>query len=146
MRIGNARPVLIYLMMIYAAFEWHWERTAGLALVIGVLRDAVSAHPFGIEMTVLVLTSFVLDFVIHKIERHSWMMRLAVAGVFVLTVLLAQILLSVFLGSAKTITWQTGAVCFDSAVYTTLCVPPFFYFTSKWFSRRPIARQYELFD
>jgi rod shape-determining protein MreD len=143
---GSVRPVLLYLMMIYAAFEWHWERTFSLAFFVGILRDMTGSHPFGIETAVLVLTSIALDFVIRTIERKSWLMRSVVTLLYVLAVSVGVLLLSALLGYRQYWTWQSLLLCFQTALYTSLIMPFFFYFTSRWFTRRHIVRQYELFD
>jgi rod shape-determining protein MreD len=140
------RPVFLYLMIIYAAFEWQWERTFALALFVGILRDATGSHPFGIETTVLVLTSLALDFVIRTIERKSWLVRFMVTLLYVLSVSVGALILSALLGYRQYWTWQSLMLCFQTALYTGMIMPFFFYFTSRWFTRRHIVRQYELFD
>ncbi|MFA6601030.1 MAG: rod shape-determining protein MreD [Candidatus Omnitrophota bacterium] len=140
------RPSCLLLVILYVSLEWQWERTVTLALLVGLMRDAVGSHPFGIETAVLVSASVALDFVVHKIERRSWLMRLAVTWVYTFTVFSSLLLLSGFFGYREFLTREAFALCFQAAFYAALAMPVFFLFTSRWFARRQVIRQYELFD
>ena len=52
-RGGFFQPVLLYLVILYAGFEWHWRHALRFALAVGFLRDALSTQPLGVETTVL---------------------------------------------------------------------------------------------
>jgi cell shape-determining protein MreD len=144
--VGMVKPVSLYLMLLYVSFEWHWERTFALALLIGLIRDGVGSHPFGVETTVLCLVSVGLDFVVRKIERKAWMMRFALTFLYLFLVFTGVLIVSGLLGYRNFVTWTALGLCFQTAVYTTLGMPFFFFFTSRWFARRQVVRQYELFN
>ena len=61
-RVGWVRPVLSYLMVVHASLKWGWQRTWGLALLMGIIREPVGVQPIGVEMTALVTAALVLDF------------------------------------------------------------------------------------
>ncbi len=145
--IGTIRPLLIYLMIVYVALEWHWPRTFPIAVVVGLMLDCVGAHPFGVETVSLAAASFVLDFLIYTIEHNSWVMRFIITFIFVFSSMLMVWVLSSLLSDSDTIAWYSIVACLQAALYTTLIMPLFCSFTSRWFSKRSVVvRQYELFD
>lgn len=145
--VSGVRPLLSYLVILYVAFEWHWPRTFPIALFIGLLLDAVSSHPFGIQTVSLAAMSFVLDFLIYNVEHQSWTMRLLLTFLFVFLSTIIVWGLSSLLSDQGAVSWYSVVLCFQTAVYTTLITPVFFSFTSRWFSKRSVViKQYELFD
>lgn len=142
---GMLRPVFSYLIVLYAVFFADWRKTITLAIAVGFLRDSSSIQPLGIETFVLFAASFILGFVIQKIERESSLIRTSLTFVFVFTVLLSNLCLTAFLepgnGLPPYFVWTT--LC--SAFATALIAPAFFWVARKWFGERAFLKQYELF-
>ncbi len=144
-RVGVFQPVLLYLMVLHAAFQWGWEKTVPMAVAAGVLRDLAGSHSLGLETAALVAASFVLDLLVQKIERDSQVTRVAVGFLFVFFVSILIVLFSNFLGEAREISWYTFGVSVGTAFYSAMMLPPFFYVTGHWFHDRIPLKQYELF-
>lgn len=142
---GFFQPVLLYLMILYAGFEWHWRQALRAALAVGFLRDAISSQPLGVETTVLFAATFALAFFVKKIERRSLIMRMIIGFVFVFTTSLFILVLSNLLGFAQQTLWQCFGMACSSAVSTAAFLPVFFFLTERWFGEKAPLRQYELF-
>ena len=142
---GSARPVLLYLMIPYAALEWHWQKTLAMALAVGILRDLTGSHPMGSETTVLLAASLALDLMVQKMDRESTLMRLGLTFVLVFGVAVLTLFLSNLVGISAPVSWPALWVSLGMAAATTCVMPFFFYATAWWFHDRSLFKQYELF-
>ena len=145
-RIGDSRFVLGYLLVVYAAFQWGWNRAVPTALFIGVLRDLLSTGMMGLETFSLFLSSLSLAFVSMKVQRESLLLRFFAAAGFVLTAVLIQLLLSGFLTGIQYDYGYYLSITLGSAIYTGLAVPVFFFISAKWFGDHLAIKQYDLFS
>ncbi|MBN1689149.1 MAG: hypothetical protein JW893_08620 [Candidatus Omnitrophica bacterium] len=144
-RSGIFFPVLLYLMVPYAAFVWRWEKTTALALVIGLLRDLTVNHPFGIETIAVVVTAHFLDIFVHKVERDAWAVRFMMSFLFLLSVGMLILVIEPMMGGRVFLSWGTFLEVFKMAVSTTFVMPVVFFCTALFFRDRAPIRQYELF-
>ena len=144
-RSATFQPVLIYLVIPYAAFEWHWRQALRLSLIVGVLRDVLSSQPLGVETAVLFTAALAIGFFVQKIERRSWIMRILAGFIFVYGVSLLVLVISNLLGFSHQSLWECFALSWAGALSTVIFLPVFFYATSMWFGEKFSLRQYELF-
>ena len=144
-RIGFVRPVLEYLIILYAAFQWGWQKTLPIAITVGILRDFVSSQSLGIETSSLIFASFVLDLLVQKMEREIWFLRLTAAFLFVFCASMSSLILSSFLGEGIHVSGASVTIALGTSFYTAILMPPFFYLTARWFHDRFAFKQYELF-
>ena len=142
---GFFQPVLLYLMILYTAFEWHWRHALRFAFAIGFLRDVLSTQPLGVETTVLFAVTLALCFFVQKIERRSVIMRGLVGFIFIFAVSLFVLVLSNLLGFAGHALWQCFAIAASMAFSTVLFLPVFFYAAGRWFGEKVFLKQFELF-
>ena len=143
---GVLHPMFLYLMIPYAAFEWHWNSTLATALFIGVFLDLAGSHPLGVQTSVLGAASFALDFAVLKIQRDSLVMRMVTVFIFTGGVLFSSLVLSAFLGTPEKMTGIMILQGLGTAFATAALTPVFFFLTSRLFRDRRIAsKQYELF-
>ena len=138
-------PVFLYLLIPYAAFRWHWEKTVPLAIAIGLLRDLAGSQPLGAETAALAAVSAGLDFLILKIDRGSFLMQFAACFLFIFLVMALTLILSGFLGSAAGLSWKSLGIALGAALSTAAAMPFFFYLNALWFRERVSLKQYELF-
>ena len=75
----NGRPDLLYLVVLDYAFFWSWERVPFFAVFIGILKDFLGGHLFGIETACLALTGWLLSLGIQKLERDIFWVRMVIA-------------------------------------------------------------------
>ena len=144
-RIGNATPLLVYLMVFYAGLEWGWRTVIPVAFCAGLMRDFTGFAPFGVEASSLVLAGLILDIMVQKIEHGLMFFRMAIAFLFVFCVLSLNYLFALVLGSRSGFAWQDLRDFTGAALYTALVYPVFFYVTALWFHNRRLLKQYELF-
>ena len=142
---GFMRPVLTYLIIVYAAFRWDWRKTAGLALFVGLLRDVTGSQPLGVETAVLTSSALVLGFLAQKMERDSFVVRVLAVFLFVFFDSLLILFLSGFLNFTNEFSGFFFLMIVSSAFLTALISPLFFYLTGKWFKDHLPLKQYELF-
>ena len=146
LRNGFFQPVLLYLMVLYAGFEWHWRHALRFAFAVGFLRDTLSTQPLGVETTVLFAATLALVFFVKKIERRSFVMRFFVGFLFIFSVDLFVLVLSNLLGFVQQPLWQCFNLAVSTAVSTVLFLPPFFSLADRWFGEKSSgSQQYELF-
>lgn len=130
------RPALLYLMVVYAAFEWHWTRALPMAVLAGGVRDLAAFQPLGMETAALAVASLGLAFFVQKIQTSS----LAVRGVGTFLFIFWALLLSGILGrifkAPASMTWNALVAYAGIALVTTLVMPLFFALTSRWFEER----------
>lgn len=144
-KIFDVRPVFLYLLVLYAAFEWGWQQTVPAAFAAGLLRDLAGLHYFGLESLSLVLAAIVLGIAVQKVERDSLVMRLAVGWVFVFSVHVLFVIFAAPFTNILGMTWHNLLVAGATAGYTVAWLPVFFFATSRWFQDRLFLKQYELF-
>ncbi len=137
------QPVLLYLVIPYAAFQWRWEKTVWLAMGVGLMRDLTGSQPLGTETLVLSLAAAGLDFFVLKIERRMFLMRVITTFLFVFSVTLLSLILSGFLGSS--ISWFHLGTALRTALATAVFMPIFFSLAGFWFRDTGSLKQYELF-
>jgi rod shape-determining protein MreD len=135
----------LYLLVLDYAFFWSWERVPFFALTVGLLRDFVGGHLFGIETVSLTLTGLLLYLGAQKLERESPLIRLAMTFLFVLLTESLSLGLGNSLTASRNGSWNLIAGVFLTTLYTTAVSPGFFWLTHRWFKRIPTLKQYELF-
>ncbi len=145
LRFSSVQPVLIYLMIPYAAFQWHWEKTVPMAIAVGILRDLTGVLPLGVETVVLVGISFLLDGIVQKIDRNSPLTQLVLTFLFLLGAFSGSFMLSGFLAGPQSLTANMLFGLVGSALLTAVMMPAAFYFTARWFFDKSTIKQYELF-
>ncbi len=143
--LGILRPVLGYLLVLYAVLFEEGRQSAAFALTVGGLRDLTGIEPLGVETTVLLVMTLLLAFVILKIERESPWIRMAVVFIFVLTVFICRLVVGAFLTGSNAIPADYLAVSFFSAFSTAMISPFVFLFFHRFFGRQTLLKQYELF-
>ena len=143
---GNPwRIALLYLMILYAAFEWNARFLIPLAGLIGLFRDLTGSLPFGTETLALFSSAWALRLVVPKIERGLLLVRLLTAFVYLATVPLLIAGFSGVLGGPAPLAGSRLGVIIGSALLSTAVLPLFFYMTGRWFGERSVLKQYELF-
>ena len=142
---GAGRIDLFYLLVLDYAFFYNAERVPYFALGVGLFRDFSGGHFFGIETAGLTVTGLLLYLGTQKLEREDFLIR----GILIFLFTLLSELISMGLGTAietsQGLARQFVGGIFWTAVYTTAFAPAFFWFTQRWFGRRPAFKQYELF-
>jgi rod shape-determining protein MreD len=144
-RVGGFRPILQYLVILYAAFQWGWEKTIPMAIGVGILRDLTSSQILGLETVSLVFVAFLLDLLVQKIERDIFFLRVLAVFLFVFSVLMMNLILSNFLTDIPRFSWYEIGIAVGTSLYTAAVMPLFFYGTRYWFHDRTFLKQYELF-
>ncbi|MDD5670666.1 MAG: hypothetical protein PHN49_03400 [Candidatus Omnitrophica bacterium] len=144
-RFGDVQFFLTYLLVLYATFQWGWQTTIPMAILVGLMRDFLGTQSLGIETCSLLFASILLYLLVQKIERESLSLRMMITFIFVFCTLLVNLFLSNYLSGAMNVTWYHLAVAFGSALYTVLIMPVFFHVSAKWFHDSAVLQQYELF-
>ena len=144
--LGIARPLTAYLLIIFAVLDGAGGRKiAGLAVLVGAVRDLAGVEPLGVETFVLFLNSLMFAFVISKIEHESSFVRTTVVFIFVLSVCFSRLVLAAFLTGNNSISTEFLFLS-AAAAFSTAMVSPFFFWLMKgWFGKRSFLKQYELF-
>ena len=142
---GSFRPSFLYLAILYAAFVWQRSYLFPVALAAGLLRDLAGSQPLGVETAVLLSAAMLLDFLIHKIQRDSQLVKMATAFLFSFCSSAASLSLFIILSAPPNMNPYSFFFCLHSALATAIVSPVFFYFTSLWFHDRTPLKQYELF-
>ena len=145
-RVGGIQPHLLYLIVLYAAFQWGWQRTLPMALAVGILRDLTGSHLLGLETGSLILASVILDLLVKKMVRESTLLRFSTALIFVFCASLFHLILVSFLSGTNYVSWHRCYLSLGTSLYTAACMPIFFYLTARWFYDRVPMKQYELFQ
>lgn len=144
-RLGALQPILLYLAILHAGFQWGSEKTVPVAVAVGLLRDLAGSHVFGLETGVLVCAALLLDLLVQKVDRQSFAVRMGVTFLFVFSVTTLLWMFSRFLGSTLSVSWDTFGTSLGTAGYGAVLAPVFFYLTARWFHDRAPLKQYELF-
>ncbi len=143
--IGLMRPIFLYLMVLYAAFIWHWAKTIPMALAVGFLWDVTGSTPLGVQTVSLVLAAWLLDLFVQKAEREAFVIRLIAAFLFVLLASLFTLGLTDFLGAATPAFGVAMALSLVTALTSSALLPLFFHLSARFFQDRMVLRQYEFF-
>ncbi len=141
----NGRPDLLYLLVLDYGLFGTFQRVPFFALGVGLVRDFIGGHLFGIETVCLAVTGFLLYFAMLKLERESLVVRYGVTALFVLLTESLSLALGIFLGSGKSLNFSLIGSVVLTTIYTTALSPGFFWLTNRWFRRTPALKQYELF-
>lgn len=64
-------PDLWVLLLLFYAFRIDWKRSPLFAFSIGLLKDLLSAHFFGLETFALGASAILLSYVLGKVERDD---------------------------------------------------------------------------
>jgi len=144
-KIGTAQPFLLYSMVPYVAFQWRRPNILGIALLVGLLRDAAGSRLFGVETASVVMAALLLELAVQKVDRESMISRCGLMFLFIVVQTGISLMLLAFLGFQIPWTWYTLGACAGSAFYTMAAVPFFFFLTARWFGDRVPFKQYELF-
>lgn len=143
---GIARPLTAYLLIIFAVLDGvDGRKIAGLAVLVGALRDLSGIEPLGVETFVLFLSSLTFAYVVSKIEHESSLVQASIVFIFVLSVCVVRLALSAFLTGNNAIPTEFLFLSFVSAFSTAAISPAFFKFMKNWFGKRRFLKQYELF-
>ena len=59
--VWAGRPDLIYLIILDYAFFWSWETVPFFALLMGLVKDLLGGHLFGVETACLTVTGIGLS-------------------------------------------------------------------------------------
>lgn len=140
------RVDFLYLLILHYGFFLNWELVPFFALVIGLLRDFVGGHLFGIETASLVATAVPLSFGIQKFDRENPLVRLGLCLLFVGVSGALSHSLAANLETTKSLSLNFIGNIFWTTIYTTALAFPFFWFTSRWLRQKPDLKQYELFS
>ena len=141
----RGRIDLLYLLILDYAFFWSWERVPFFALLMGLLRDFIGGHMFGIETVSLTVTGLLLSLGTQKLERESFLIRLGLSLLFVLLTETLSLSLGSWLETSQGLSFDLMGSVFWTTIYTTALAPIFFRLTNHWFKRTSFLRQYELF-
>ncbi len=144
-RVGSVQPVLLYLMIPYASFQWHWEKTVPLAVIVGLFRDLTGVLPLGVETAALVGVTFLLDGVVQKIDRNAPITQLFLSFFYLSGVFFGGFILSGLIRGEQIMNANMFFGLLGSALMTAVAMPFFFYLTARWFFDKTAIKQYELF-
>lgn len=141
----KGRPDFLYLMVLDYAFFNPWEKTPFFSLGVGLLRDFLGGHLFGIETLSFALTGYLLSLGVQKLERDNLWVRLGMSFLFVWLTETLSVGLAGWLGTSRGFTLDLMGTVFLTTLYTVALAPGFFWLTNRWFGRLPFLKQYELF-
>ncbi len=141
----KGRVDLLDLLILDYAFFWSWERVPFFALVIGLVRDSLGGHLFGIETLSLTISGLLLHWGAQKLEREVFPIRLGMSFLFVLISSLLSISLGAGMETSQNLSWGLIGYSFRTSFYTTALAPAFFWMTDRWFGRSLLLKQYRLF-
>ena len=133
--LGTIRPVTLYLFVVYVAFEWHWSKTFMAALMTGLLRDAMTLQPFGVETAALFLASLGLNFYVQKISSTSWTGKWIGTFFFVLGVFFLVGTLTHAMSQDLVFSWIQVRLALWISFWTSCFMPVFFFLANRWFKK-----------
>jgi rod shape-determining protein MreD len=143
--VGTGQPDFLYLMVLYYGFFWSWERVPFFAFGIGLLRDFLGGHLFGVETLSLTLAGLLLSVGTQKVERESFWVRIAMSSLFVALAETLRVSLGRGLELSHGLSLDLIQGIIWTTMWTTALAPFFFWFTGRWLKRSPAYTQYELF-
>lgn len=141
----NARPDLLYLVVLDYAFFWSWDKVPFFAMFVGLLRDFLGGHLFGIWTVSFSVTGWILSLGMQKLERDIFWVRMAITFLFAALTETLSVTLGASLETSGGFQIHFIESVFRTTCYTTLAAPVFFGFTNRWFRRTSFLKQYELF-
>lgn len=145
----EGKPDFLSLLVLDYAFFGNWEFVPFFAFLTGFTRDFFGGHLFGIETLSFTLSGLLLYVGVQKLERESAAVRLVITFLFVGLVHGLNFILALMteagLKPAPAFSGYLMAGIFWTACYSTVLSPGFFWLTDRWFKRKPILKQYELF-
>jgi rod shape-determining protein MreD len=144
-RPAGIQPFLLYLMILYAAFEWDWERVIKMAIAVGLIRDMTISPLLGLETVTLAIAAFLLGLGVQKIDRGSTSMRIGISLLFVFFVSVINLILTGFLTAQNLISLNILSNSFSIAVSSAVVAPFFYALLGRWYGERVPLKQYELF-
>ncbi|MSR76879.1 MAG: hypothetical protein EXS63_01435 [Candidatus Omnitrophica bacterium] len=133
--LGTVRPVALYLFVVYVAFEWHWSKTLLAAVMVGLLRDAMTLQPFGVETAALFLTTLGLNVYVQKISSNSWMGKWIGTFIFVQSVFLLVGILTHIANQTVVFSWVQMRMALWISFWTAGFMPVFFFLANRWFKK-----------
>lgn len=143
---GIARPLLAYLLVVFAILEGaEIRKIGGLALLTGVLRDFSGIEPLGVETFILSSTAIVFAFITSKIEHESVLTRTGIVFLFVFFVCMIRLALGAFITGSNAVPTQFLFLTLLSSFSTAMISPAFLWLLKGWLGRRSFLKQYELF-
>lgn len=145
LRIRMVQPIFLYLMIVYAGFNWDWGKSVHVAILAGILRDLTSSQFIGLETATLSGLAIVLETMLHKMDRESTTAKVMATFFFVYASCLTTLVIAWTARSGIGINAHTILHSFYTAIYTTAVMPVFFFITSGIFHDRSSLKQYELF-
>ena len=141
----TGRPDLLYLLILDYAFFFKWQEAPFFAFGIGLLRDFMGGHFFGVETASLTAVTLLLGIGIQKLERDNSWVRLGMTCLFVLLVETLAVTMGAWFEHSEVSTFRLLPMIFWTTFYTALISPGFFWLTDRWFRRTHFLKQYELF-
>ena len=141
----KGRLDFLYLVILDYAFFGSWERLPFFSLGVGLFRDFLGGHLFGIQALSFALTGYLLSLGVQKLERDNLWVRLGMSFLFVGLTETLSLGLAGWLETSKGFSLDLMGTVFLTTFYTTALAPGFFWFTNRWFRRTPFLKQYELF-
>ena len=141
----KGRLDLLYLVVLDYAFFWSWEKVPFFAMLTGLILDFVGGHFFGIQTVSLALTGWLLSLGIQKLERDIFWVRMIMSFLFVMCAETLSVILGSSIETSNGFNLNFIGSVLRTSVYTTIFAPAFFWFTSRWFKRVSVFKQYELF-
>lgn len=142
---ARSRLDLLYLLILDYAFSWSWERVPLFAFTLGLLRDFLGGHLFGIETLSLTATGFLLYGGVQKLERENFWVRFGIGFLFVGITETLSVSLGEALEVSRGLSFDAIGGILGTTFYTGIFAPVFFWLTGRWFHRTPALKQYELF-
>lgn len=141
----GGRVDLLYLVILDYAFFESWEMLPFFALLMGLVRDLLGGHLFGIETACLTVTGVGLSFGIRKLERNNPWVQGVMSFLFVGLTEALSLVVGRWLTGPKTFSFYLAQNVLLTTCYTVLWSPAFFWFANRWFKRTTFLKQYELF-
>ena len=141
----KGRVELLDLLILDYAFFWRWERVPFFGLWIGLVRDFLVGHLFGIETLSLTVSGLLLHLGAQKLEREIFSIRLGMSFLFVFISSLLSVILGTGIEASRGLSWDLIGYTLRTSIYTTALVPAFFWMTDRWFGRSLFLKQYRLF-
>lgn len=142
---SNARILFLHLFIIYAALQWEGQKAAPSALAAGILRDLTSSSALGCETLSLTAAAILLDWISHKLDRRSAVVRGVVCFFFVLATQTLVLLVSGLFLPEHRFAFKFFDVVLRTALWNAVLTAAFFPLASLWFRDDKPLRQYELF-
>jgi len=120
--IGNIKPDLVLLLMLFYFFRVNWKRAPLIAVFLGLFRDVFSTRLFGVETLALGLATWITSAFVGKFEREDPLLMIPIAWIFcVLYEIIAWTTLRV-IGETSAV-WQHLPSLFWVTAYTALALP-----------------------